>query len=217
MGMLTRGLEPPRVSPYGPEPYASAIPPRELMLPPLPAARRFAEAARECNGIFRKAGVVFITVPSMKKSERIHEYVRSLGDAPDAALDPHYTGFFACFNRGEYYEAHDVLEQLWLKTRDGDRAFYQGLIQIAGAFVHLRKQYLRPEHPKDGRRLRPAARLFALGLRNIAPYGPVHLRLDVAALAVLCTRHAETLIASGFPSNPWNPERLPCVELMDIA
>ncbi len=27
--VLTRGVEPPRVSPYGPEPYASAIPPRE--------------------------------------------------------------------------------------------------------------------------------------------------------------------------------------------
>src|ERR1043166_4669629 len=27
--LLTRGVEPPRVSPYGPEPYASAIPPRE--------------------------------------------------------------------------------------------------------------------------------------------------------------------------------------------
>ena len=27
--VLTRGLEPPRVAPYGSEPYASAIPPRE--------------------------------------------------------------------------------------------------------------------------------------------------------------------------------------------
>lgn len=27
--LLMRGLEPPRVSPYGPEPYASAIPPHE--------------------------------------------------------------------------------------------------------------------------------------------------------------------------------------------
>ena len=29
VNLLTRGVEPPRVSPYGPEPYASAIPPRE--------------------------------------------------------------------------------------------------------------------------------------------------------------------------------------------
>ena len=30
-GVLTRGVEPPRVSPYGPELYASAIPPRERL------------------------------------------------------------------------------------------------------------------------------------------------------------------------------------------
>ena len=30
--LLTRGVEPPRVSPYGSEPYASAIPPRELCI-----------------------------------------------------------------------------------------------------------------------------------------------------------------------------------------
>src|SRR6476659_5046230 len=121
----------------------------------------------------------------MKKSERISAYLETLGAKPHLALDPHYQGFFTCFNRGEYYEAHDVLEQLWLRTDDTNRNFFQGLIQVAGAFVHLQKQFLRPAHPKDGRRLRPAVRLFRLGLRHLETYGPLHLRLDVAGLVDL--------------------------------
>ena len=55
-------------------------------------------------------------------------------------LDAHYLGYFACFNRGWFYEAHDVLEELWLANRTGPNyAFYKGLIQLAGAFVHLQK------------------------------------------------------------------------------
>lgn len=149
----------------------------------------------------------------MKKSERISAYVETLAADSDAGLDPRYTGFFTCFNRGEYYEAHDVLEHLWLRTEGADRPFFQGLIQIAGAFVHLRKQFLRPDHPKDGRRLRPAARLFALGCRNIAPFSPVHHRLDVREVLTLCEKRVAELTAGDFTRNPWQPGQLPQIEL----
>lgn len=149
----------------------------------------------------------------MKKSARISAYVETLDAESSAGLDPHYTGFFTCFNRGEYYEAHDVLEQLWLRTEGADRPFFQGLIQIAGAFVHLRKQFLRPTHPKDGRRLRPAGRLFELGMRNVAPFAPVHHRLDVRALMALCEAQMSALVAGDYARNPWEPGRLPRVEL----
>jgi hypothetical protein len=150
----------------------------------------------------------------MSKHKRMTAFVAGLGSDPALALHPCYQGFFRCFNEGRYYEAHDVLEHLWLGARgESNAVFYKGLIQIAGAFVHLQKQYLRPGHPKDGRRLRPAWRLFALGMRNIAPFGPRHLQLDVDAFLALCEGQASQLLASDFTRNPWSPDTAPQVRL----
>ncbi len=86
-----------------------------------------------------------------------------------AHLDPAYTGFFACFNRGEYFEAHDVLEALWLRVRaEPVGNFYKGLIQVAGAFVHLQKG-----------RLGPAVSLFRLADGYLARYPAAFEGLDV--------------------------------------
>ena len=75
-------------------------------------------------------------------------------------LDPHYLGYFECFNRRLFYEAHEVLEELWLGQRQGPNAlFYKGLIQLAGAFVHLQKS--RPQ---------PAAALFRKPRRFRRPF-----------------------------------------------
>ena len=150
----------------------------------------------------------------MKKNERISAYVEQLGADPGLGLEPCYQGYFTCFNAGQYYEAHDVLEHLWLRCRDGNALFYKGLIQIAGAFVHLQKQHLHPLHPKHGRRLRPAVRLFQLGAKNLAPFAPRHLDLDVAALLARCAQLAEEITAADYARNPWHPEHAPRVELM---
>ena len=82
-------------------------------------------------------------------------------------LDPHYLGYFDCFNRGLYFEAHEVLEKIWLPERgQADDRFYKGLIQLAGAFVHVQKQ--RPG---------PAAALLRLARDNLSHYPQVHHRL----------------------------------------
>ncbi len=152
----------------------------------------------------------------MTKHARMDAFVASLetGPASAAGYDPCYLGFFLCFNQARYYEAHDVLEHLWLGNGRGhpDHAFYKGLIQMAGGFVHLQKQAARPDHPKDGRRLRPAARLFALAAANLTPYGPRHLGLNVAAMCALCESHIAALAASDFQSNPWQASALPRLE-----
>jgi len=86
--------------------------------------------------------------------------------------DAHYLGYFECFNRQWFYEAHDVLEELWLVRRKepvGD--FYKGLIQFAGAFVHMQKG--RPQ---------PAARLLILSASYLQRYGEWYEGLDVREL-----------------------------------
>ncbi len=152
-------------------------------------------------------------MPTPKKSERITAFVESLGFEAGTAADPRYLGFFQCFNRGDYYEAHDVLEDLWLKTTGPDYEFYKGLIQVAGAFVHLRKQYEHPGHHHHGRRLVPASRLFRIAINRLQAFAPAHLGVDVAAVLQLCESHLTHIESGDFSLNPWAPEKMPQIAL----
>ena len=150
----------------------------------------------------------------MKKNDRILAMVQKLGTDPALALDPRYQGFFTCFNDQQYYEAHDVLENLWLERRDEHHHFFKGLIQFAGAFVHLQKQFAHPTHPKHGRRMRPAVRLFQLAAKNLAPFAPKHLHLDVTALLRLGEEQVAEIVTGEYERNPWRPERAPQLHLL---
>src|SRR6058998_879964 len=127
----------------------------------------------------------------MNKRERISDFVGSL--EPLAGEQPwkhYYTAFFQLWNAQKYYEAHDVLEQLWLVEKNAELArFYQALIQAAGAFVHLQKNFEQPSHAKHGRRLRPATRLFALALRNLEDFPDEYLALDLVQFRKLLLRY----------------------------
>ena len=155
----------------------------------------------------------------MTKGERISQFMAELAggdvgpDEKDVANHPFYRAFFRCWNEQRYYEAHDVLEQLWLKTKSRDADYFKGLIQAAGALVHLQKRFEHPSHAKHSRRLPPAVRLFRLAEKNLANFAPWHHRLDVAALCQLLTRYAGQIVASDYTMNPWSPETAPKLEL----
>ena len=145
----------------------------------------------------------------MNKRERISDFVSSL-EGGGAGEKDYYAAFFQLWNKQKYYEAHDVLEQLWLRERNTETArFFQALIQAAGAFVHLQKNFEQPTHAKHGRRLRPATRLFALALRNLEGLPNEFRELDLVSLRQLLTRVREEIIASNFQTNPWAPTKAP--------
>ena len=158
-------------------------------------------------------GLGWPEIESMSKHTRISAFIQSLEASSGSDLHPCYAGYFECFNRGDYYEAHDVLEHLWLECRDENHLYFKGLIQVAGAFVHLKKHYARPEHPTDGRRLHPAARLLVLGVKNISPFGPLHMGLNVTAVCELCMDWKERIATFEYLINPWDPAGAPRLQL----
>jgi hypothetical protein len=158
----------------------------------------------------------------MSKGERISQFVQSLetGGGPRTgsglmADHPYYRAFFQCWNEQRYYEAHDVLEQVWLNDpiSSEDAQYFKGLIQAAGAFVHLQKQFEHPTHPKHGKRLGPAVRLFRLAEKNLEPFGAERHALDLVRFRELLSGY-RSAVEAGEGKNPWTPENAPKVKLV---
>ena len=136
-----------------------------------------------------------------RKQKRIAELVeRHEGHQ----LNKHYLGYFHCFNCQLFYEAHEVLEHIWLKDKHGPNgAFYKGLIQLAGAFVHLQKG--RPQ---------PAAALFKLALANFEKYPDEHERLNLVSTRRLIQNWLADLERMHFETNPLNEANAPKLNLL---
>jgi predicted metal-dependent hydrolase len=73
------------------------------------------------------------------------------------------------FNRGEFFDAHEIWEEAWRGLEGSERVLVQGLIQVAAGLHHLQNH--RP---------RPAARLLAKGTGKLAAH-PSDLRVDLLA------------------------------------
>jgi predicted metal-dependent hydrolase len=125
-----------------------------------------------------------------KKSAKIAALIAS---QQGHELDAHYLGYFTCFNQQLFFEAHDVLEELWLAQGKAgpNYAFYKGLIQLAGAFVHLQKN-----------RLRPAVALLNLAEANLTQYPARHECLNLDATLDLLGHWRQRIEAGGFAHNP---------------
>jgi len=150
--------------------------------------------------------IIVMAEDMSKKSPKIANLIKDC----NGLHDPHYTGFFKCFNQQLYYEAHDVLEELWLQQKNHPAYhYYKGLIQAAGGFVHLKLHFTHPTHHVHGKRLEPAAKLFALARKNLLPYSPVYMDLPIAPLIRLLDEYEDKVRAGNFLLNPYHPDSAP--------
>jgi hypothetical protein len=77
------------------------------------------------------------------------------------------------FNSGRYFEAHEVLEDLWHEYRETDRTFIQGLIQISAGFYHFQCENWKG-----------AASQLLKGIKKLEPFRPVHLGVELTGFLV---------------------------------
>lgn len=89
------------------------------------------------------------------------------GDVAEA-----YARGLALIDAGDFYAAHEALEEAWRACDPYERDFFQGLVHVAVAWHHARVTG------------RPVAceRQLAKATRRLGRYAPEHRGIDVAAL-----------------------------------
>lgn len=86
------------------------------------------------------------------------------------------------FNAQEFFEAHEVWEEIWLVEPEPEKTFLQGIIQIAAAFHH----YCRDN--SDG-----AESLLAAGIIKLSRFPARHHGLEIGELRVAAKRWARSI------------------------
>jgi predicted metal-dependent hydrolase len=82
--------------------------------------------------------------------------------------DPRYLAGIVLFNRGDFFEAHEVWEALWMETHGPEKPFVQGLIQAAVGLCHF-----------CNGNVRGAAKLYKSSHDYMARFAPTFWGLDL--------------------------------------
>ena len=85
--------------------------------------------------------------------------------------DERFERGIAQFNRGEFFNAHETWEEIWLAAPEPDKTFLQGIIQVAAAFHHFQR---------DNRA--GAESLLRAGFEKIEPFPDDYRGLRLAPL-----------------------------------
>jgi predicted metal-dependent hydrolase len=118
--------------------------------------------------------------------------------------DPRYLAGILFFNARDFFEAHEVWEDLWADSHGDERRFYQGLIQAAVGLFHF-----------EGGNLGGAVKLYRSSRDYMEPCGSPFLGLDVTAFWQEMERCFRPLLETTTPERSLRPvpEQIPTITL----
>jgi uncharacterized protein len=118
--------------------------------------------------------------------------------------DPRYLAGILFFNEHDFFEAHEVWEDLWSESHGDERRFVQGLIQAAVGLFHF-----------SGGNLGGAVKLYRSSYDYMKTCGSPFLGLDVTAFWLQMGRCFEPLLSTPTPDRNLRPtpELIPVISL----
>jgi len=118
--------------------------------------------------------------------------------------DPRYLAGMLFFNQHDFFEAHEVWEDLWSESHGNERRFYQGLIQAAVGLFHF-----------SGGNLGGAVKLYRSSYDYMKNCGSPFLGLDVDDFWRQMAHCFEPLLNNPAPDRGLrpDPELLPTLTL----
>jgi predicted metal-dependent hydrolase len=102
--------------------------------------------------------------------------------------DDRYLAGIVLFNRHDFFEAHEVWEDLWMDRAGPEKRFVQGLIQAAVGLLHF-----------GNGNVRGARKLYLSSRDYMQPYGSYYLGMDNAAFWQQMGKCFQRLLATDEP------------------
>ena len=123
-----------------------------------------------------------------------------------SSYDPRYLAGIEHFNQCDFFEAHEVWEDLWKDVEGEPRKFYQGLIQVAVCLHHF-----------GNGNIRGAKKLYHSSRAYLEAYGARYAGLDIARLLSQLEACCREILDSQeeFPKIEIVPDLIPEIHLED--
>ena len=138
--------------------------------PHVDAALRQRATAAGCDAVVTQGQFTARLIDLLQAHARLPD-VAALRAAADGDLSELAWHGIELFNRGEYFEAHEELEHAWNAETSPARDLYQGLLQVAVAYLHITR-----------RNYNGAIKMFLRARQWLDPLPDVSRGVDVAGL-----------------------------------
>ena len=109
--------------------------------------------------------------------------------------DPRYLAGVVLFNAQDFFEAHELWEDLWAESQGNERRFYQGLIQAAVGLCHFYNGNLAG-----------AVKLYRSSRDYMEPCGASFLGMDLVSFWRQMERCYGELLTSATPDRSLRPD-----------